>query len=94
MLTFKNNFLTSLLLVLTLLGVQVIQHSPLHDHNDHDVVDCGLCHFDSASKVTLEKSPLPELEQTGFLYQEETQHFALSKYFSFSQARAPPAIFS
>lgn len=34
------------LLMLGLLGVQLLQNSSIHEHNQH-VVDCALCHFDT-----------------------------------------------
>ncbi|MDR0781810.1 MAG: hypothetical protein LBF16_14155 [Pseudomonadales bacterium] len=39
-----RRLLLLLLLSVTLLGVQLVQDSPLHQHTQH-TVDCALCHF-------------------------------------------------
>ena len=50
-----RHIFTLCLLTLTLVGVQALQASPLHDHATH-VVDCGLCHF-NATESAVEESP-------------------------------------
>jgi len=54
-----RTFIRISLITLALVGVQVIQASPLHDHSDH-VVDCGLCHF-SFSEIAVDDSPASTL---------------------------------
>ena len=44
------------LLATVLLGLQALQASPLHDHNQHSV-DCALCHL-QLSDLTLDTQPL------------------------------------
>jgi hypothetical protein len=39
-----RHFLLIALMAFTLVGVQLIQSSPLHDHTQH-TIDCALCHL-------------------------------------------------
>jgi hypothetical protein len=77
------------LMAFTLLGVQLVQASPLHDHTLHSV-DCALCHLqfsdDSLAQPTL---------SVAFIAHNIPYAQYLREYHSFSnpspyQGRAPP----
>jgi hypothetical protein len=77
------------LMAITLVGVQVVQASPLHDHTQHSV-DCALCH------LQLNSDGVAELTLT-FDYLAPAVRYAqlLREFYSFSnpspyQGRAPP----
>ena len=84
-----RQLLTVLLLILTLLGVQVVQASPLHDHSTH-VIDCGLCHF-SASECAIDDIPVITVSVTQSHFSiRKTVDVALDTTGLSYQGRAPP----
>ncbi len=84
-----RTFIKISLITLALIGVQVIQASPLHDHSNH-VVDCGLCHF-SSTEIAIEDSPVvtPSTTPRYFSVPRTINITAKSIRLSY-QGRAPP----
>ncbi|MBT6042362.1 MAG: hypothetical protein HOH14_02580 [Gammaproteobacteria bacterium] len=81
---------TICLITLSLLGVQVIQASPLHDHGDH-VVDCALCHFDNTEDALLTTAqPQPRFDSNAIYSVADNNFIVLLPHHSF-QSRAPPS---
>jgi len=80
---------TICLLTLSLLGVQVIQASPLHDHGDH-VVGCALCHFDNTeTALPTTAQPQPRFDNKA-IYAVADSHFIVFLPYQSFQSRAPP----
>jgi hypothetical protein len=84
-----RTFIKISLITLALIGVQVIQASPLHDHSDH-VVDCGLCHF-SSTEITFDDSPVitPSINPRNIAVPRTETVVSESARLSY-QGRAPP----
>lgn len=77
------------LLTLLLLGTQVIQASPLHDHGNH-VVNCALCHFDNNdSAVPVNSQPQLDFEP-GSRPLANFKAFVSTSIPASYQGRAPP----
>ncbi len=78
------------LMALMLLGGQLLQHSPLHNHS-HEVVDCAMCHLQSLGDDTEHEQAinLPAVAATAVL---ATASIAspLIAFASPYQGRAPP----
>jgi hypothetical protein len=76
MINLSRQLLLVWLLAVSLLSVQLIQQSGLHDHSEH-FVDCALCHFDSFDhqlpgivKSSLQEAGAPEqifIRQSAYL---------------------------
>jgi hypothetical protein len=81
------------LMALTLLGVQVAQSSPLHQHTQHSV-DCALCHLQLSDDVLVryQFAPafVPSLAQAAVALTQFYSSASPSPY----QGRAPPRLFS
>ena len=84
-----RQFFTVLLILLAVSGAQLVQASPLHDH-DSEVASCALCHFDNndqylpeaLTEFTAQVADNDKLFYTSFRYQDNS--------FSTFQVRAPP----
>lgn len=88
--TFKKS-LAVLLVTLTLISIQLVQASPLHDHLDH-VSGCVLCHADSnEDALTPSDNQLATFEPAGILVFPLQLSLASQKTSSF-QSRAPPSL--
>ncbi|MES2626192.1 MAG: hypothetical protein V4628_12990 [Pseudomonadota bacterium] len=80
------------LMAFTLLGVQVIQASPLHQHAQHSV-DCALCHLQLSDDAEIQyQNVIVRLALTAF------NVLAPSTFYTFLspspyQGRAPPHYF-
>jgi len=80
------------LLALSLLGVQLVQQSGLHDHSQ-DVVDCALCHFDSFDHQLPNIVERP-FHETGISEPVFVHHSAyFSPQYSPYLGRSPPLFF-
>jgi hypothetical protein len=77
------------LMAFTLIGVQVLQASPLHQHTQHSV-DCGLCHLQLSDDAEIHyQNVIVRLLQTAFkVVQPASFYTSLSP--SPYQGRAPP----
>jgi len=83
------------LLAFTLLGVQAIQNSPLHDHAHHmHVLDCGLCHFSLTDYGSIDAGSQLDIEQAATAYATALRTFYSFRSYSPYQGRSPPAFFS
>jgi hypothetical protein len=88
----KQNFARLLLISLmafTLVGIQVIQASPLHQHAEHSV-DCGLCHLQLSDDAEIHHQHVITRIQRALL-----KAISASPFYSFVnpspyQGRAPP----
>ena len=81
------------LMALSLVGVQVAQSSPLHQHTQH-TVDCALCHLQLSDDVLVHYQFAPT-----FVPSLAPEAAALTQFYSLSspspyQGRAPPPLFS
>jgi len=73
-----------------LLGVQLLQASPLHQHTQH-AVECPLCHLQAGDTALLQQAPaLPFVAGTAPIGDFKVI-FAVSTTTSTYQSRAPPA---
>ena len=79
------------LMAFMLLGVQLLQHSPLHDHV-REVVDCALCHLQTLGDDTEYEQGfnLPMVAATTFVVADSVAAPGLSLSSPY-QGRAPPA---
>jgi len=86
-----RRLLLLVLLSFTLLGVQLVQNSPLHNHLQH-TVDCALCHFQLSDDT--EHSPQVQLAfEEGHHYEvPAATRAAFDHDPSPYQGRAPPRI--
>jgi hypothetical protein len=86
-----RRLLLLLLLSFTLLGVQLVQNSPLHHHTQH-TVDCALCHFqlsdDSEHGPQLHVFIAPQLPRARPAVVVAALDLAPAPY----QSRAPPQV--
>jgi hypothetical protein len=91
MINLSRQFLLVWLLALSLLGVQLVQHSGLHDHSQH-VVDCALCHFDSFDHQLsgIVESFLPEAGAPEQIFIPAPAY--LSPQYSLYLGRSPPQV--
>tara|TARA_R100001163_G_C5060226_1_gene197002 strand:+ start:1662 stop:1943 length:282 start_codon:yes stop_codon:yes gene_type:complete len=92
MLRFSSKLLVVWLLSLSLLGVQLVQHSALHDHTQH-VVDCALCHFDNHGHALPLANIAPDFGKTDTEKVSYQQSFTLSLQYNPYQGRSPPTFF-
>jgi hypothetical protein len=81
------------LMAFTLLGVQLAQSSPLHQHTQHSV-DCALCHLQLSDDVLVRYQFAP-----AFAPNVAPDAVAPTQFYSLSfpspyQGRAPPRLFS
>lgn len=81
------------LMAFTLLGVQLVQASPLHDHAKHSV-DCALCHLQFSDDALVQ----PTLS-VAFIAHSMPYAQYLREFYSFAspspyQGRAPPLLVS
>jgi hypothetical protein len=82
------------LMAFMLLGVQLLQHSPLHDHA-REIVDCALCHLQSLGDDTEHEQSftLAVLAVTAIIAIEDIAA-PISSVPSPYQGRAPPRLLS
>jgi hypothetical protein len=80
------------LMAFMLLGVQVLQHSPLHNHA-HEIVDCAMCHVQTLGDDTEhEQSLVVSGIAIAILVVTESIAPTLNCLCSPYQGRAPPPI--
>ncbi len=93
MIKFSRQLLTVWLLAITLLGVQVVQHSAIHDHAQN-IVDCGLCHIDGHDEGLT--APLTDLSfgEQITVYQKTITLLYLTPFYHPYQGRSPPLLLS
>ncbi|MES2604197.1 MAG: hypothetical protein V4603_04620 [Pseudomonadota bacterium] len=78
------------LMVVMLLGGQLLQHSPWHDHAT-ETVDCALCHLQSLGDDTELDHSLPAaIKQASNLIAHNRRISPVADYPSPYQGRAPP----
>jgi hypothetical protein len=91
LLTHYRRLLLLLLLSVMLLGVQLVQESPLHHHTQH-TVDCALCHFqlsdDSEHSPQLHLFVAPQRPHLGPVAVATPFDLTPAPY----QSRAPPRV--
>jgi len=82
------------LMAFMLLGVQLLQHSPLHDHA-REIVDCALCHVQALGDDTEHEQSftLPTVAVTAVLAVKSLAA-PISTLPSPYQGRAPPRLLS
>jgi hypothetical protein len=81
------------LMAFTLVGVQLAQASPLHNHVQHSV-DCALCHLQLGDDVVVRVQVT-----AAFIPNAAPQPVTPAPFYSFTspspyQGRAPPVLFS
>jgi hypothetical protein len=85
-----RQFLLIALMGMVLIGVQIAQASPLHDHTQQHMVDCALCHLQFGDDTAFgQPAELPVTAATAGL-QELRLPFYVSSTLSPYQSRAPP----
>ena len=80
---------TVLLILLAVSGAQLVQASPLHNH-DSEVASCALCHFDNNNQYlpeTLTEITVQVVDNGKLLYTSFRYHYNFLATF---QVRAPP----
>jgi hypothetical protein len=85
---------TIVLVVFMLLGVQVIQASPLHDHAQQHSVDCALCHLQFGDDAAVRQAPALPVVAAVAAPVVALPGFYLSSTVSPYQGRAPPRFLS
>lgn len=80
------------LMALTLLGIQAVQESPLHDHSQHEV-DCAVCHFSMSDDSVVSSSKHFVFTATRSVYHATVKQFNASHTYSLYESRAPPHLF-
>ncbi len=88
----KQTFLVWFL-AFTLLGVQAVQSSPIHDHIQHQV-DCVLCHFDSHDQGLVVQVFEKPFDLNIVLFSVFSQQDYFSSYYHSYQGRSPPTTYS
>jgi hypothetical protein len=81
------------LLSLTVLSVQLIQHSPLHDHS-LDVMDCAVCQLDFNENGALVQNVNFTFEASTSVYIVFENLFIASSVYHPYQGRSPPVSLS
>jgi hypothetical protein len=88
-----RQFLTILMLTMTLVGVQVVKASPLHDHLSH-VAGCILCHGD-ANEPALTDSGAPHTAiKFALTFIPYGNQPLISRTHTSFHSRAPPLFFT
>lgn len=72
-----------------LAGVQLLQHSPLHDHAQH-AVNCALCHLQLSDDALLHSTVSVAFIAHNILYAQYLREFHSSQNPSPYHGRAPP----
>ena len=80
-------------LAFTLLGIQVVQSSPIHDHIQHQV-DCVLCHFDTHDQASLAQADVSFFQRQGILLTRYVKLDYYSFHYPSYQGRSPPNFYS
>lgn len=80
-------------LAFTLLGVQAVQNSPIHDHVQHQV-DCALCHFDSHDQAIVAQTFVKPFEAKIIYFIEFAEQGYFSSLYPSYQGRSPPHSYS
>ncbi len=81
------------LMAFTLVGVQLVQSSPLHDHTQH-TVDCALCHLQLSDDTLVRHQFMVPFKAASTPVSTTLPQFYLSSSPSPYQGRAPPRLFS
>jgi hypothetical protein len=81
------------LMALMLVGVQLVQSSPLHDHSQH-TVDCALCHLQLSDDTLVRHQFMVPISITTAPIAVVLPIFYVSSSPSPYQGRAPPRLFS
>jgi hypothetical protein len=79
------------LMAFALVGVQLVQASPLHDHTGH-TVDCALCHLQFTDVALEQYQPSFAWFASTVRFHQQTAAFLSSRNPSPYQGRAPPAV--
>jgi len=79
------------LMTLTLLGVQLLQDSVLHQHTQH-TVDCALCHFQLSDDSETVSAPVLTVQARLVEASLPPQQLFPSTFISPYQGRAPPLV--
>jgi hypothetical protein len=88
-----RQFLLIALMALTLVGVQLAQSSPLHNHAQHSV-DCALCHLQLSDDVLVRHQFTPLFVPNSAPNRVTPAQFYSLSFPSPYQGRAPPLLFS
>lgn len=81
------------LMAFTLIGVQLVQSSPLHDHTQHSV-DCALCHLHFGDDALVQRNMSVAVIAHSVPYAQYLREFYSFNNPSPYQGRAPPRPFS
>lgn len=80
------------LMAVALIGVQLVQASPLHEHASHSV-DCALCHLQLSDDALFQSARDPASVAPGTYRYPPLKNFANLRNPSPYQGRAPPMPF-
>jgi hypothetical protein len=80
-------------LAFTLLGVQAVQNSPIHDHIEHQI-DCVLCHFDSHDQGIVTQTSTKPFEAKLIYFSVFAEQGYFSSHYPSYQGRSPPHFYS
>lgn len=80
------------LMACALIGVQLVQASPLHQHASH-TVDCALCHLQLSDDALFEHRTSAAPAASGARYNQLIAEFYSFRNPSPYQGRAPPLFF-
>lgn len=84
-----RQYLLIALMAVTLVGVQLLQASPLHEHTQHSV-DCALCHLQLSDDALLHQQLLLPIRAAGVPVAAPAREVHSSSAPSPYQGRAPP----
>ena len=88
-----RRFLLIALMAFTLVGVQLVQASPLHDHTQ-EAIDCALCHLQLSDDALVQHQlTLPSSAAAAQVGPALRQFYAVTSPSPY-QGRAPPRLFS
>ena len=93
MIKLSKQKLLVLFLAFTLLGVQLVQNSPLHDHIQHQV-DCVLCHFDSYDQGIVTQTFTNPFEAKLIHFNVIAEQVYFASHYPSYQGRSPPHSYS
>lgn len=80
------------LMACALIGVQLVQASPLHEHTSHSV-DCALCHLQLSDDALFQHASSFAVAASGTRYNQLVAEFYSFRNPSPYQGRAPPLFF-
>ncbi len=84
-----RHFLLIALIAFTLVGVQLVQFSPLHDH-PRDTFDCALCHLQFGDNALIQHHLTVQFSSTAAQVAVPVPKFHVTSTPSPYQGRAPP----